>query len=414
MTNPVITRLGNVAEQNRDLVPAETANLNTARERITAIDEQLTPLRAFEELRSTHRATGEQFRGTGSGEGRQLAQVTETAHEYRSAGALIVDMIRATQEQDHGATRRLQSTGLEIRGEQIYRPAPDETRAAAPHTTTAETPGLLPTPIVGAIMSDIDAARPFISSVGAKDLGGIPGTSFKRPTITQHVTVDVQAGEKVEVEDGQFKVGSVSFSKNTYGGWTNVSRQDIDWTSPAVWDALLSDFQEQYGLVTENAAADAFVTAVTQTQEIVGLSALGDNVTIDNLLTALYAAASKAYQGSGRLPDTIWASLDWWAAMGPMIDKLKANTAGNGGGDSSVDSFAGNLLNVRRIVVPSMAAGTLIVGVSSRTEVYEDRFGFLSAIQPRVFGVELAYGGYMASGTIKPAAFCKLVNATDS
>ena len=81
---------------------------------------------------------------------------------------------------------------------------------------------------------------------------------------------------------------------------------------------------------------------------------------------------------------------------------------GNGGGDSSVNSFAGNLLQVPRIVVPSFAAGTLIIGVKSRTEVYEDRIGFLTAVQPRVLGVELAYGGYMASGTLKPAAFAKI------
>ncbi|MFB9768187.1 hypothetical protein ACFFOS_27670, partial [Nocardioides kongjuensis] len=96
--------------------------------------------------------------------------------------------------------------------------------------------------------------------------------------------------------------------------------------------------------------------------------------------------------------------------LGVIIDALKASTAGNGGGDSDVQSFAGNLLRTPRIIVPSFPAGTLIVGVKSRTEVYEDRFGFLSVVEPKVFGVELAYGGYMASGTVKPSAFTKIVN----
>jgi hypothetical protein len=65
---------------------------------------------------------------------------------------------------------------------------------------------------------------------------------------------------------------------------------------------------------------------------------------------------------------------------------------------------------MNRVVVPSFPAGTIVVGVKERTEVYEDRFGFLTAVQPKVFGVELAYGGYMASGTVKPGAFARVVN----
>lgn len=392
----------------RDLSSSEKETLTKSRARVAELDEQIKPMREFAELRSAHREGGSGYRSTagnddqrGTGLG---AQTSEREHEYRSPGEFLADGFRAAVRGDETARNKLRSVGVEVGQNGML----TNTRAAAPHNTTAEVTGILPTPIVGAIMSDVDAARPFISSIGAKDLGNIPGTSFERPTITQHVTVGKQANEKDEVANRQFIVGGVPFSKDTFGGWANVSRQSIDWTSPGVWDALMTDFVEQYALETEAEAATDFAAAVTQTVE--SEAALGEDPDLKQLLTALYGAARLSYAGSGRLPDTIWASLDWWVRLGVLIDHLKATTAGNGAGSSDVGSFAGNLLQTNRVIVPSFPEGTLVVGVKSRTEVYEDRFGFLSAVQPKVFGVELAYGGYMANGTVKPSAFAKIVN----
>jgi hypothetical protein len=426
--NPVLTRLheqrqeqvdfvdqtlARVADENRDLVDAERRNLEAARDRIRQIDEQISPLEEYEQLRSTSRGSTARYTGTGGqdgggGERTGMGARTEPReHEYRSAGEFLADGYRAANRGDTNSADRLRTVGVEVGGNGMLRRTED--RAAEPHNTTQEVAGILPVKIVGQIMSDVDAARPFITSVGAKDLGGIPGTSFERPVVTQHVQVGRQANEKDEVANRQFIVSGVPFTKDTYGGWANVSRQSIDWTSPGVWDALMTDFVEQYAIETENAAADAFATAVVQVEE--SGAALATDPDLEQLLTGLYGAAKKAYQGSGRMPDTIWASLDWWVKLGVLIDHLKATTAGDGGGSSSMSSFAGNLLQTNRVIVPSFPDGTLIVGVKSRTEVYEDRFGFLSAVQPKVFGVELAYGGYMANGTVKPSAFAKFVNA---
>ena len=405
-----------VEADERDMSDTERSNVEAAHERVRKIDEQLKPLREFYALQSADQRAAAQYTPTsggnqgGAGGGTGLGtQVTEREHKYESAGAFLADAYRAASGNQRVSTAARDASRERLRSHGITVESGVLVRAAAPHNTTDEVPGLLPVSIVGGIMSDVDAARPFISSVGPRDLGGIPGLTFERPTITQHVQVAKQTAEKAEVANRQFIVDGVPFSKDTYGGWANVSRQSIDWTSPGVWDALMTDFVEQYGLETENAAADDFAASVTQTQELT--SALGATPTLNELLTALYGAATKSYQGSGRLPDHIWASLDWWATLGVLIDQLKASNAGDGAGDSSLNSFAGNLLRTPRTIVPSFPAGTLIVGVKSRVEVYEDRFGFLSAVQPKVFGVELAYGGYMASGTVKPSAFTRVVNA---
>jgi hypothetical protein len=86
---------------------------------------------------------------------------------------------------------------------------------------------------------------------------------------------------------------------------------------------------------------------------------------------------------------------------------------GNDAGQVNIGDFqAGNLLKLPRTVVPSFPAGTIIIGASRWSEVYEERIGLLQAVNPSILGVQIAYGGYVAYNTIKPTAFCKVVNAT--
>lgn len=423
MSNPVIDRLqqerntqvefidqtlAQVDAQERDLVEAETANLNAARERIRAIDAQLTPLQEFEELRGAHRSTGSGYTSTGDGESRGLGARTEPrTHEYRSAGEVLADAARASASQndrgyDQRAVDRLESAGLSLVNGHL-------TRA---NQLTTDTPGVLPETIVGQIISDVDAARPFMSSVGVKDMGGIPGKTFHRPIVTQHTTVAEQVTEKTALSSQKMVIGDVDFTKKTFGGYVNISRQDIDWTSPSAWDALLRDLQEQYALGTENYAADTFEAAVTAETELPAGTTTFAAATTADLVAGLYGAAAASYAGAKRLPNGIWASLDMWPVLGTLIDTLKATSAGNGGGGSSLDSFAGNLLGVERVIVPSFPTGTLIVGVKERVEVYEDRIGMLSAVEPSILGVEVAYGGYVAAGVLNAAAFSKVVPAS--
>lgn len=407
-----VTRtLDEVETGQRDLSDTEQESIDHQKRRVKELDAQIKPLEEFEQLRAVDRQTIDTYRPaggghqerSGGGDYRSAAQTQHRPTEYRTAGQFLADAWRAQNRNDDAALDRLHGANVDIRDGALV-------QRAAPNVVLADTPGILPVPIVGDIMKNLDAARPFVSSIGPKDMGGIPGSSFKRPTVTTDVSVAKQSAELATVQSGTFVIGSVTFTKDTYGGYVSISKQDIDWTSPGVWDALMQDFQEIYGVQTENAAADAFVTAVTAATATDAVD--GAAPTVSELLRGLYAGAALAYAGAGRLPDCIWMALDQWAYWGPLVDQLKATTAGNGGGSSSVASFGGNLLNVERVVVPSFASGTTIIGVRNRTEVYEDRFGFLQAVQPKVFGVDVAYGGYMASGTLKASAFAKVTFQT--
>jgi hypothetical protein len=414
--------LSSVETEGRDLVDAEKRNLEAAKDRIKEIDAQLVPLREFEELRNAHREGG-RVRPASADPGRGLGADTQVrAHEYRDAGEFMADAWRAKVHGDEEASKRLASLGRGIDGGKLsisdvataraadvqgFTSLSAEQRASAPNVTTVEIPGVMPVTVVGPLLNDLDENRPFLSSVGVKDLSGIPGKTFTRPVITEHVQMGTQSSEKTAVQAGQFKIDDIDFTKSTEGGYVDVSRQSIDWSSPAMWSALLSDFLGVYAIHTENKAADAWLVAV-QAGTAVDTDITGA-ATLTNYITSLYNAAVQVYTGSKRMPNHVWMSLDVWAKIGILLDTASASAAGQAVGSSDVSNFqAGGILTLPRTVVPSLAANTLIVGRTDRYEAYEDRLGFLSAVEPKLLGVELAYGGYFAANVLDVNAFAEI------
>ena len=238
-------------------------------------------------------------------------------------------------------------------------------------------------------------------------MGGIPGTQFTRPKISQHVAVGQQGGEKTVLPTQPMKVDSVPFVKQTWGGTVDISRQDIDWSSPAAWDILIRDLADVYAIQTETAVANAFDAAAT------GVGPAVASADLAGWATALYAAAAASYQYGKRMPDRIWVSLDMWAALGALTDvaRIVLPSGGNSdtaAGSSSLSTFSGDVLGLPRIVVPTLPSGTCIVGPSSLYEVYEEVIGLLSVIEPSILGVQVAYGGYVAQGGLAEPAFVKV------
>lgn len=382
----------------QELVPAERELLERARTQIADLDAQIEPLEAYELVRGVH---SDRLAALPHGNGDRLpaqprrADGGDRAPTYATPGAFLVDLMKAR--------------GIFERG--VFDPDAAariaQTRAVADQKTT-DTTGILPTPIVGPVVDLIDANRPLVSSLGgAKAMGGIPGSTFTRPKITQHTLAGVQAGEKTQLPSQKMTISPVSFTKATYGGTVDISRQDIDWTSPSAWDILVKDLADVYAVQTETAVATAFKAAATHAAIAVATNTLAD------WAKALYNAAADSYANSFRMPDRIWCSLDVWAALGSLVDvaRVVLPTTGNndtGAGASTLESFRGDLLGLPRIVVPTFAAGTCIVGPSSLYEVYEETIGLLSVIEPSILGVQVAYGGYVAFGGLAPTAFVPL------
>lgn len=403
----------NVESQERGLVDAEIATLDSAREVIEKIDAQLKPLEEYEAVRSAHVATSVSTGGSSERRGHQGLGVTSSdrPYEYKSRGHFVVDFLRARGQEtksafippDVDARQRVESA----LGRSITAVQGDlEARASQ---VTGDTPGLLPEPIVGEIHNDMDANRPFVQSIGVRPLTNQPGRKFRRPVVTQHTTSGVQAAELTALPSRKFIVQDVEFEKTTHGGSLLVSRQDIDWTDPNAWNAILEDMGYEYAADTEDDAAGRFATGVTQQVDV----AAADAGSVSEWIDALYSAAVMVATGNGtkrptakRLTDRIWTSIDMWGTLGSLLSASK--TILTNSGRATPKAFDGDLLEIERVMSPGLPTGTMIVGRSTLTEFYEERVGLLQSVVPTALGIEIGHGGYVAAGFLDSTGFAKI------
>lgn len=281
-----------------------------------------------------------------------------------------------------------------LRGDKAAATQIEEVMRATAHQTLADNPGIVPRPIVGPVLNAVNNGRPFISSIVNKRL---PAGAFDRPKITQHVAVGVQAVEKDLTASQKLILGKIAVAAVTYAGHLNISRQDIKWTSPGIMQIVAEDFAYIYGQTTDNAAADAFVASVTN-------AAIGVTGDAAGITGGIFGAASASLGAGGPLPDTLWVSPDVWGSLGSLVNNNGTLVFPS----VTPTSTNGNLLGLKLVVDPFFAAGTAIVGPSSRAEWYEDVDGFMSVAEPDVLGQLVGYAGFGAFVNVDPTMFNKL------
>lgn len=370
------------AAGDKDLSTEQLELVTETRNRIAHVNDLMRPL---EEARKISGDSAQRIR--------QLAEYmretppTPEAVEYRSAGAWVNDYWKASL----GAEDAVQRLALFNR--------------AAAHQTTSDNPGLLPTPIVAPVLNFIDTARPIVTWLGPRQ---IPSNSWTRPKVTQHTSVAQQpVGEKNELVSQKMLITKTAVTANTYGGYVNVSRQDIDWSTPSIMDMVISDLSAQYGSVTEAALGAALVAGATAGQTIPT-----GTPTVAALSAALWDAASKTYtatKGQGSLalfiaPDmlSLWGQL--FAPINPTNAQSPGFTAANFG-----TGLMGAIGGIPVYMSAGLAAGSNVVVSSAAAEVYEDRIGSLQVVEPSVLGVQVAYAGYFTWWLAETGGIIKIV-----
>jgi HK97 family phage major capsid protein len=305
--------------------------------------------------------------------------------EYRSAGEWTVDYIAA-------------ATGSISAKERV-----DLWTRAAAHQTTADNPGLLPTQILGPLINFVDESRPLIGFFGARQL---PSGAWSRPRITQHTQVGAQSAEKTELASRKLLIDSLPVTAKTLGGYINLSKQNQAWSQPAIMDIIIGDLASQYAIETENDFADALMAAATAETALPTGAATAAQVS-----AALWTAVGNIYtatKGVGRLFQAV--SPDMLGILGPLFNPVNPQNAQSTGfnaadiGAGTVGSISG----VPVIVSAGLNAGSWLVGSTAAAEVYEDRLGVLSVIEPSVLGTQIAYGGFFAEVVILATALRKI------
>jgi HK97 family phage major capsid protein len=372
-------------KEGRDLNSQEMELMTRARDRVKELDEQMQPLVERRRIGQTSQARIAEIHDLITEKEQQKPRQVE----YRSAGEYALDYWRA-------------GLGVEESRQRL-----ETFNRAAAHQTTSDNPGLLPEQILGPVVNFVDDARPLVSAFGPRQL---PSGSWSRPRITQHTAVLAQSAEKAELTSQKMTISKVPVTAVTYGGYVNVSRQDIDWTMPQVMDIVIQDLASVYAMKTEDVFGDALVaggTAATAATTIPTGAA-----TAAGVAGAVWAAAGLVYaatKGQGRLvlavaPDMLGLFGPIFAPINPQNAQSTGFSAGNFG-----QGAMGAISGITVVMSAQLAAGTAFVASTAAAEVYEDRIGSLQVVEPSVLGVQVAYAGYFAPLVIEATGIQKIV-----
>jgi len=277
-------------------------------------------------------------------------------------------------------------------------------QAAAGDVITTDTPGLLPVPVLGPLVQDLNFLRPVVDAVGARaypDSG--QSKTFIRPTITTHTSVASQATELSSVSATTMVIASNSVTKTTLAGQVTLSAQDIDFTNPSAMQLILNDLMGEYMIASDNVAADNMLSAATS-------SGVWD-LTVADLLKSVYDSAVDISTNRNWTPTHMFVSPDVWGQLGQLADTtgrpvfpfIGAGLTGqNALGNAQASSWNGNPLGLQLVVDSNFAAKTMIItrvgqGQGDAYEFYESIRGLQSFENPATLGRNMSFYGYVST-----------------
>jgi HK97 family phage prohead protease len=278
-------------------------------------------------------------------------------------------------------------------------------QAAAGDIITTDTPGLIPTPVLGPVFQDLNFIRPVVNAIGARAMpNGGASKTFIRPTITTHTSVAAQSSELAAVSATTMVIAANTISKTTLSGQVTLSIQDVDFTDPASLQIVLNDLLGEYLISSDNVAADAITAGATASGATWAVTA-GDP---SSLISAIYTSAYNILLATNFLPDHIFVAPGVWQALGAQLDADNrpvfpyVGAAGlmgvNGMGAANItvaNTF--NPFGLNLVADRNFAAGTMVVARGQAIEFYEQIRGLMSVELPSTLGRNFSYAGYVST-----------------
>jgi HK97 family phage major capsid protein len=359
-------------DSQRDLTDSEKELLTKSSARIDELNDQLEHLQRAQ--RSTMVAR-ESIQRVNNDLMTARRTIDKGPVEYRSAGEYIADLYAAKMGDRDSAER------IEV----FHR--------VAAHQTTGDNPGLLPERIVEPVVNGVDVNRPLVSAIGPQNLGF---GSWAYARVTQHTLVGVQSAEKTELASRKMTVTKTAITAPTYGGYVNVSRQDIRRSTPGILDMIIGDLAGQYAIETEDACATELIANSTP-----GTIEIPATPTAIGIATAVYGAAGQAAAllRTANIPATgpiLAVSPDMLGIVGPFFPTVNPQNAYSGG--FGADTLAmqgpqGQIANLTVVLGTGLPAETVLFLYRSAVRCYEDRYGAMTVDEPSVWGTQVGYAG---------------------
>jgi HK97 family phage major capsid protein len=376
---------------NRDLSDDEAGLMAETRDRMGAIKSQLDQV---EDLNRIAYETSNRAAVVDQAISKYKGQAQHGEVEYRTAGEWALDTYKGHLG-DREANARL---------ELYYR--------VAAHQKTSDNLGVIPDPIIGDLVNFIDAARPLVQVLGPKSL---PGATWHRPVVTQHTAVLKQgtngapADEKTELTSQKMTITRLTGNAVTYGGYVNVSRQNIDFSQPSVLDIIINDLAAQYAIQTEAVTADAIAATTTAAVTYDITPAVDAQASVSGALWTASAQAYSAMKGQGRL--VLVCSPTVLGYFGPLFAPINPQNAQGQGFSAAgfMQGVVGNISGISVVMSAGLTGNEAFLLSTASIEVYEQRVGTLQVTEPSVLGVQVAYAGYFTPMMINDDGIIPLV-----
>src|SRR4029077_6562262 len=240
----------------------------------------------------------------------------------------------------------------------------------AAHQTTADNPGLLPETIVSPIVDFMEVNRPLVSSIGPTDLGS-GAWSYAR--VTQHTQVAKQAGEKTELASRKMTVTKTPLGADTFGGYVNVSKQDINRSSPAILDMIINDLAEQYAIATELETGTTLTTAATAGPVIPTGPA-----TPAVVAGAIWTAAGSVFAATKGQGTTIVAvAPDMLGLIGPIFPPVNPTNGDSTGFNAGAIGTGpqGSIAGLTVVMSAGLTTGQILVYSTAAAKTFEYKYG---------------------------------------
>lgn len=264
----------------------------------------------------------------------------------------------------------------------------------AAEQTTADNAGIMPAPIVGPLIDVIKGRRRFLDSIGVDS--NPPSNKFSRPYVAQHVDVGTQAAELDELTSQKMSILDLDVALATIGGYVNLSKQDVRWSSPGILNILFQSFAKIYARKSNAYAAGLFQADITATTALDWSDFVGDpRGKMDTWLASALTDLDEDVT-----PDTLW--------MAPNVASVLRFERSEGGQRTyniPLGNEQGDAEGLRVVVDPAFTSGFLALGDSDYVEAYEELEGFLTVDIPSNLGQQIGYAGYLDLLVTSTAAF---------
>lgn len=363
-------------DRKTDMSPADLETCERAQVRCEEIKRQLKVIGHDIEM---DEETRERLMRTGAG-------AVTAGPKYRTAGELMYDCVHAT----YGSQNDRDDRDARDRYEKHLKRAAQHmgTEASLTTPTAGGFGGLFVDPVVGPIIDIYPKGRPFLTAIGVQQAPN--SLSFLRPRLTDDdfdTGATAQGLQKAELRSRKFDVSTDTLNLTTIGGYLNVSQQLLS-LHPSGWDIILRQLQARVTRATE-------LAAIVELVKSTGSVTLATGATAAVTWAALVAGASNVAVATN-MPPT-------WMAFGPLGWKNLAaitDTTGrpvfpmlgatNAQGGMSLDGESVNLVGIRPIFTTAITTAHVWFGNDLSFEAYGFPFPVLEAIEPSVFGRQVA------------------------